>query len=143
METITRESVLAVLTDGWGNYVRQFEALSPQAQAAFLEKQGFARLADLLAHILAWWEVGLANIQTYKADPHSRQPEIDVDSFNAAAVEKARTKTEREIVLAFEEMLGRITEVVSDLPETDFQDARILNQLRMEFVGHLDDHKIQ
>jgi len=142
MDTITRQSVLDLLNGDWADYVSRFQGLSPAAQAAFLEKQGYKRLADLLAHIAAWWEVGLQNIQNYKNDPAARQPEIDVDSFNAWAVEAVRTVGEPEEIRVFEAARRKFIDLVMALSEDDFKDERVLNQIRWELVNHLEDHRI-
>ena len=69
MTTITRKDILNVLQRDWATYVQRFHTLSPVAQSDFLVKQGYARLADLLSHIIAWWEVGYYTIDKYLADP--------------------------------------------------------------------------
>ena len=142
MDEMSRQNVLAVVTEEWGNYVREFKNLSPEAQAAFLEKQGYKRLADLLAHIAAWWEEGMQAIMSYKSDADARPPEIDVDTFNADAVEKVRSLSEAEVVQSFEKMRRKFAGVISELSDDDFQDERITNQIRMELVNHLEDHRI-
>ena len=139
---ITRQNVLDVLENGWGGYVGRFQSLTPLAQADFLKHQGYARLGDLLAHIVAWWETGLQAIRSYQSDPQARQPEIDVDSFNARAVAEVRGLTDQELIRAFETRRGEFVQAVNGLSEADFRDARILKQLEMELVGHLEDHKI-
>jgi hypothetical protein len=141
-EKIHRQNVLDVLKDGWGGYIGKFQDLSPDARLVFLEKQGYRRLADLLAHIVGWWETGLQAIQMYQTDPDARQPVIDVDSFNARAVEKVSGQTEEEVIRLFEATRCRFVEVVTNLSEEEFQDARIINQINMELIGHLEDHKI-
>ena len=143
MDTITRQGVLDLLNGDWADYVPRFQGLPPAAQAAFLEKQGYKRLADLLAHIVAWWEEGLQAIQRYKNDPAARQPEIDVDSFNARAVEKVRTVSDAEEIQVFEEARRAFIEVVKGLSEDDLKDERVLEQIRWELVNHLEDHRIQ
>jgi hypothetical protein len=141
-ENITRQSVLNLLNGDWADYVARFQGLTPSVQAAFLERQGYKRLADLLAHIVAWWDVGLQAIQRYKRDPAARQTEIDVDSFNARAVEKVRAVTEAEEIKIFEAARRKFVETVQTLSDDDFKDERILNQVRWELVNHLADHRI-
>jgi hypothetical protein len=143
MEKIDRQNVLAILTKEWGNYVSQFQSLSPEEQSAFLKKQGYQRLADLLAHIAAWWEVGLQAIENFQTDPETRQPEIDVDSFNARAVENVRNATESEVIQSFEKMRRKFVDCVANLSENDFQNEKIVNQIKMELINHLEDHRIQ
>ncbi len=142
MDQITRQSVLNLLNRDWADYVARFQGLTPAAQAAFLEKQGYKRLVDLLAHIVAWWEEGLQAIQRYKNDPAARQLEIDVDSFNAREVEKVRGVSQAEEIRAFEEARRKFVEVVKGLSEDDFKDKRVVNQIKWELVNHLDDHRI-
>ena len=143
MEKIDRQNVLAVLTNEWGNYVSKYQSLSPEEQSALLKKQGYPRLADLLAHIAAWWEVGLQAIQNFRTDPDAKQPEIDVDSFNARAVEKVRNTTEGEVIQSFEKMRRKFLDCVTDLSEADFQNEKIVNQIKMELINHLEDHCIE
>ena len=143
METINRQNVLDVLDNEWGNYASNFQRLTPDAQAAFLEKQGYKRLADLLSHIAAWWEEGIKAIGNFRTDPDARQPDIDVDIFNARAMEKVRDGGDDEVIQFFEKMRRKFVEVVMDLSDSDFRNERIVNQIKMELINHLEDHRIQ
>jgi hypothetical protein len=143
MDQITRQAVLDLLNGDWADYVARFQVLPPAAQAACLEKQGYKRLTDLLAHIVAWWEEGMHAIQRYKNDPAARQPEIDVDGFNARAVENVGSVSEAEEIYVFEEARRKFVEVVQKLSGEDFKDERVLNQIKWELVNHLEDHRIQ
>jgi hypothetical protein len=143
MDAINRQSVLDLLNGDWAEYVPRFQAFSPTAQATFLEAQGYKRLADLLGHIVAWWEEGLQAIQRYRSDPDSRQPDIDVDSFNARAVENVREVNDAGEIRAFEEARRKFAGVIQDLSDDDFKDERILNQIKWELVNHLEDHRIR
>ena len=144
MDTIiTRQSVLDLLAGDWAEYVDTFQALPPAAQAAFLQQQGYKRLADLLAHIVAWWEVGLKAIPRYQGDPAARLAEIDVDSFNARAVEQVRAVNEAEEIKVFEAARLNFIEAVKQLSNDDFKDERILTQIKWELVNHLEDHRIK
>ena len=143
METITRQAVLELLDGDWAKYVPRFQKLPSATQTEFLQQQGYQRLADLLAHIVGWWEVGLQNIQAYRRDPAARQPEVDVDSFNARAVEQVRDVSDAEEMRLFEAARRKFVECVRSLSEADFQDERVLNQLRWELVNHLEEHRIE
>jgi hypothetical protein len=142
MDIITRQWVLDLLNGDWADYVARFQRLPPAGQAAFLEKQGYKRLADLLAHIVAWWEEGLQAIQRFQNDPAARQLEIDIDNFNARAVEKVRAVGESEEIRVFEETRRKFVEAVQGLSEHDFKDERVQIQIRWELVNHLEDHRI-
>ena len=142
LEKINHQNVLELLNGDWADYVDRFLSLSPDAQKSFLENQGYKRLADLLAHIAAWWEVGLQNIQNYQNDPAARLPEIDVDSFNARAVEKVLTIGDAEEINIFEAGRRKFVRLVQALSEDDFKDERVLNQIKWELVNHLEEHRI-
>ena len=142
MDTITRQSVLDLLAGDWADYVPRIQALPPATQAVFLKQQGYKRLADLLAHIVAWWEVGLQAIPRYQSDPTARLAEIDVDSFNARAVEQVRAVTEAEEIKVFEAARLKFIDAVKQLSDDDFKDERILTQIKWELVNHLEDHRI-
>ena len=143
MEPITRQSVLDLLTGDWADYVPRFQALPPAAQAAFLQQQGYERLADLLAHIVAWWEVGMQNIPCFQADPAARSADIDVDRFNAQAVEQVRAVSDGEEIRGFEEARQKFLDFARRLSEQDFKDERILTQFKWELVNHLEEHQIK
>jgi hypothetical protein len=142
MEQITRQGVLDLLNEDWADYVARIQNLTPRAQAAFLEKQGYKRLVDLLAHIVAWWEEGIKAIQRYQNDPTARQPEIDVDSFNARVVEKVSGVSQDEEIRLFEAARLKFVDVVKGLSEQDFKDERVVNQIKWELVNHLEEHRI-
>ena len=140
---ITRQSVLALLAGDWANYVARFQALPPAGQAAFLQQQGYKRLADLLAHIVAWWEVGMQAIPRYQADPAAKLLEIDVDSFNARAVEQVQAVTEAGEIMVFEAARRKFLDLSNQLTDEDFRDERILTQFKWELVNHLEEHRIK
>ena len=142
MASLTREQVVENIRDDWGAYVERFRSLSPQAQAAFLTQQGYARLGDLLAHVIAWWEACQRDIAARLADPAFREPDYDIDAFNARAVERFSNQDEPAIVEAFEAQRAAMLDFVAHLPEAAYQDQRIIDRLHIEFVGHLQDHAV-
>lgn len=137
-----QQQVLDILRRDWAEYIPQFRRMPPEAQAAFLAAQGYARFGDLLAHIVAWWQVGQQSIQRYLAEPSYRPPRYDVDAFNAKAVAQAAAKSEDEIAASFETMRVILVDFVERLPEAAFENEKVLRQLNMEFTGHLSEHQI-
>lgn len=65
-----------------------------------------------------------------------------VDAFNAGAVAEASQMAEEQVVAVFEKMRLFIIEFVKRLPDTAFENEKVVNQLKMDFVGHFDEHKI-
>ena len=137
-----REPYIDSLQNGWGTYVERVKRLSPQGQADFLKKQGFARLADLLGHVIAWWEEGLAAVEKRLADPNFFSQEYDVDVFNARAVERFSHIDEATVIQTFEARRKDWIKLVESLPQTAFSDKEVLGRLHVELIGHLEEHPI-
>ncbi len=142
MAEITREQVLSALQNGWATYISRFHKLSPAEQVAFLEKQGYARFADLLAHVVAWWEEGEQVIKSILADPGFKWSGQEVDAFNARAVVKVRDLDEETIVRSFERMRTAWVGLVAGLPAGAFKNKHIANWLHADVVEHLAEHDI-
>jgi hypothetical protein len=140
--TITREQILTSLHTDWGTFVERFQRLSPEAQAAYLQQQGYARFADLLAHVIAWWQEGLAAIPTMLSDPAYISSDQDVDQFNAQAVERLRDLNESAIIAIFSDLRRQWIEIVNDLPAEAFQDEKINWRLHIEIIGHYAEHRL-
>ena len=142
MAPLTRQEVLNILQRDWAEYIRRFRCLSPASQSAFLVKQGYVRFADLLAHIVAWWQVGYRSVERYLADPAAQPKQYDVDTFNAEAVAKVAGLSEEQVVESFEQMRSFLVEFIKGLPDITFENEKVVNQLSMDVVGHLSEHEI-
>ena len=142
MTELTRGQIISALQDGWGTYVERFGRLAPEARAAFLARQGYTRLADLLAHVVAWWEEGLQAIPALLDDPGFDAPDYDVDAFNAQAVERFRAMDEPAVVQAFEAARQAWLALLAPLPDDALRDKKIADRLHIEVIGHLAEHDI-
>ena len=142
MVALDRQKILSALQEDWGLYVQRFRQLDPEAQSAFLAQQGYKRFADLLAHVMAWWQVGYESVQRYLADAQAQPREIEVDVFNAEAVAKSAGFSEARVTEDFERMRSFLVDFVKSLPDAAFDNERVIKQFNMEFVGHLDEHKL-
>jgi hypothetical protein len=142
MSILTRQEVLGVLQDDWATYVQKFRCLTPESQSAFLGEQGYVRFADLLSHILAWWDVGYQSIERYLVDPEAQPKNYEVDAFNAEAVVKVAGLNETEVIASFEKMRNFLIDFVQALPEAAFENENVTRQLSMDLVGHLHEHAI-
>jgi hypothetical protein len=140
--TITREQILASLHTDWGTFIERFQRLSPEAQSAYLQQQGYARFADLLAHVIAWWQGGLAAIPAMLSDPAYTSPDQDVDQFNAQAVDRLHDLNESAIIAIFSDLRQQWIDLVNGLPAEAFQDERITWRLHIEIIGHYDEHRV-
>ena len=142
MTGLTRGQIMSALQDGWGTYVEHFERLSPEAQAAFLARQGYACLGDLLGHVVAWWEEGQRVILALLDDPGFEGPDYDVDVFNARAVERFRDLGEPAVIRTFEAARRAWLALVAGLPDDAWRNQMIADRLHIEVIGHLAEHDI-
>ena len=142
MAKFTLRDVMQVLGEGWGTYVGQFNALSPEAQAAFLQKEGFETFHDLLAHIIGWWEEGLWIITGILDDPSFTWEERDTDAFNRELVEKYRSWSDDDLFLHYENVREAFLDLVSELQEDALTNKDIAGWLKADVIDHLEDHKI-
>jgi hypothetical protein len=137
-----KKKTLDYLINKWGTYGHAFQGLSADEKETFLKKQGYLRFADLLAHFTAWWEVGMRVIKRRKVDPTYQYPEVDVDAFNAVAVEEAKNTSEEAAVRSFESTRMKFIALVTGLTDNDFENERIAKQLNIELIGHFEEHQI-
>ena len=142
MPILTQQEVLNTLQDDWATYVERFRGLTPEAQSKFLAEQGYARLADLLSHIIAWWEVGHTAVEEYLTNPQFQPPQYDVDAFNAEAVARASALDDDHVIESFEKMRVFLVEYVKALPAVVFENQQVVNQFNMDVVGHLSEHRL-
>ena len=143
--------ILSTLLNGWGTYVARFRHLSAAEQAAFLERQGYARLADLLAHVAAWWGDGLERMKLLRADPDLPPREnpqgvpsgYDVDSFNARAVEGVRHLEESDVIALFDSRREALLAFVRGLAPGELErNPALSKRLHVEVISHLREHEI-
>ena len=142
MEEFTLRDVMKVLEEGWGEYVKQFNTLSPGEQAAFLKKEGFANFHDLLAHVIGWWEEGLWVITGILDDPSFTWQERDTDIFNLELIEKFRSWSDEDLLLHYENVREALLNLTADLPEGALSNKDIRDWLEADVIEHLEDHRI-
>lgn len=142
MTHISRNQFLEILANDWGKYVERFQHLSPAKQAEFLKQQGYATLADLLAHIVAWWQDGHAMVLRMRADPALQNPNYDVDVFNAQAVARFAGPGQAKMIELFETERSGMAALVESLSDTELADERINTRLYYEIVSHSQEHAL-
>jgi len=142
MIPVLREQLVKVLEQDWGTYVKRYRLLPENDRRRFLSAQGYPRFADLLAHIIAWWEKGMRKGKIMLEDPGFRPLEFDVDEFNARAVMRFFRMDEPGVMRVFESARQDLTGWIAQLPEKGFQDKRMTEWLHMDVLGPLEEHQI-
>ncbi|MGE5073633.1 MAG: DinB family protein [Anaerolineae bacterium] len=131
---------LDMLQREWAGYIEQFYARSADEQKAFLEKQGFPRFRDLLAHIVAWWDRVLLVVNEVAKDPAYRPPSVDVDAYNAEAVEMFGRLDEADVWKRFEATRQALIELLMNLPDETYNHSRVQAWVRSDVIEHYFDH---
>lgn len=136
----TREYLLDTIENDWGTYAQNIQALPRNELSAFLAHEGYARVGDLLGHIIAWWKEGLTAVRAMVADPSYQSPDYDVDAFNAQAVEDYHNVDDEAIIKSFEETRQAWVQLVKELPPEAFANEKIISRLDLELIDHLREH---
>jgi len=142
MSKITIQQLLDALQEGWEHYLAGFEHLSAAEQITFLQKQGYPRFHDLLAHICAWWEETLEIVTSILEARESPQKRYNVDAFNAAAVAKYKDWKESDLVAHYNNLREGLLYLVAELPEEALKNKRITGWLHASIIEHLHDHQL-
>lgn len=142
MTAITRTEILDTLTNGWGTYVARYRTLPPGEQQAWLAAQGYARFADLLAHVTAWWIDGQHVAISLVADPDFPLRNYDVDAFNAEAVARYAAVDEDAMIAAFERHRAQWVVLVAGLSDAALAEPKITDSIRIEIADHLAEHAL-
>ncbi len=142
MPEIARQQFLYRLQNNWQGYASRFYRLSLPDQKTFLEKQGYANLAGLLGHVIAWWQSGVEAIQIARNDPAYVSPDYDVDLFNAQAVERFGGMDEPEVVRIYEAQRRVLFDLVNDLSDAELENPGINRRLYYEIIMHWDEHPL-
>jgi hypothetical protein len=142
MAEFTLKDIMRELEEGWGDYLHQFNTLSPETQSTFLEQQGFASFHDLLGHIVGWWEKMLWVITGILDEPGFTYEDPDVDVFNQELVKKFRAWSDDDLFLHFENVREASLDLVSELNEDALTNKHIRSWLYDNVIEHLEDHRI-
>jgi hypothetical protein len=142
MPKVTIHQLLDALQTGWGQYVAGFERLSPAEQAAFLQRQGYSRFHDLLAHICAWWEETLEVVTAILEVRDLPERHYNVDAFNATAIAKFQDWKESDLLTHYENLREALLYLMAELPEEALTNRRIAGWLHASVIEHLDEHRL-
>ncbi len=143
MHNTEQAQLLRILETGWAQLPARFDALTPAEQAAYLQRQGYARLGDLLAHVLAWWEAARPALERMAAGEDVPSLNVDVDRFNAAAVARRAADSETAVRAAYLAGLNSLAALLRGLPCAAWDNPALVARLRMEIRGHAEEHEVR
>ena len=138
---VTREEFIRCLQIDWDAYLASFDAMPEIEKAAFLARQGYPTFAALLAHLTAWWRVGMQVIRHHQSDPEYHHPQMDVDAFNQAVIDRVSGLSETVVIAEFKAARQELLDFVNNLSDADLANPKINLQLLIEVIEHLEEHQ--
>jgi hypothetical protein len=139
---INKERTLAYLEQEWGTYVERFYRLPKETGEQRIRQQGYDRLRDMLAHILAWWQEGLTIIRATAEGRETPRKQYDFDAFNAQAVAAYQNWDEAQFMAHFEESRRKMADELRSMNEAVFENRRVRAWLRAVIYHHAREHLV-
>ncbi|GCE09433.1 ClbS/DfsB family four-helix bundle protein [Dictyobacter aurantiacus] len=136
-----RQELLTALEQGWKQYLAHLHTLSEEELVRYAQQQGYTRVQDVLAHVIAWWERSMHRshqIINGQSVPRTN----DMDAFNAEVVKQYQQWTRDAVEARFEETLDIFEHFLKELPEHAFENERIQLWLRIDAIDHYEDHRL-
>lgn len=105
---------------------------------------------DLLGHLAAWSDFLIDEVEALHGDRVGTIETVDVDSWNAAQIERRRGRTADETVDEWRRAVQRVIEVVGGLPADAWnRDWRVawaaepvsIDDLLRLWLGHIGQHR--
>ena len=134
--------VLDMLEREWEGYPGGYRSMPEEEQTTFLDKQGFPRFRDVVAHIIAWWQDGLDAIDGLSKDPDYHYVEKDTDAYNAQAMDSFGKLEEADVWQKFENTRQSLIEVSMNLPDEIFLHRNVQEWLRADVLEHYYEHAL-
>jgi len=139
---ITKQRTLDYVNQEWGTYVERFQRL-PKAEGEIrVQRMGYRRFRDLLAHILVWWEEGLGIICAIAENREYERRKYDFDVFNAEAVAKYQDWDEGEFMAHFERTRQKAEADLKSMEEAVFANRRVRTWINGIFIHHAREHLV-
>lgn len=139
---ITKQRTLDYINLEWGTYVERFNRLPKAEQEKRLATVGFESFRDMLAHILAWWEEGMAIIMAIAEGREFERKKYDFDAFNAEAVAKYKSWDEAEFMAHFEKARREAEAGIKSANEAAFENRRVRVWADGIFIHHAREHLV-
>ncbi len=132
-------TLLKALGDGWQAYLPAVSALGEEARRAYMDRQGYQRLRDLLAHATAWNEETLGVVAVLQRGGAIQR--YDADAFNAQALARFRLYSGAEVEQRFTQANTALSRLLAVLPESALEQQSVYVWLVMTIVEHFNEHR--
>lgn len=126
----------------WATYIERFNRLPAEERLKRVKAQGYQRLRDMLAHVLAWWEEAMPIILAIAEEREYARKKYDFDAFNAEAVAKYKSWDEAEFLAHFEKMRQKAASDLKSMNEAAWENRRVRSWVNGVFIHHAREHLV-
>lgn len=140
--SISKQRMIDFLEIEWGTYVERFNRWSKAEGGRRVKEQGYERLQDMLAHIVAWWDACMEVVAAVREGRESPRITRDFDAFNAEAVAKYKSWDEGAFLAHFEETRRKVAAEVRSMDDALFESRRVQTWMYGVFIHHARDHVV-
>lgn len=148
-EFVSKEELLRRLDESYSQLRELLTRLLPQ-KAMEAGVEGAWSVKDILAHMIAWQQFALSELQAAFAGQPKPTAPADVDLFNAQAVEANRTLPYDVILGNWRQSVQTIIDTVNSISDAEFMPGSNLQQWLGESINdvlanntyeHWDEHR--
>jgi hypothetical protein len=132
-------TLLKALGDGWQGYLAAVGALSEDERRAYVDRQGYERVRDLLAHATAWSEETLGVVAVLLGGGEIQR--YDADAFNAQALARFRLYSCEEVERRFTQANAALSRLLAALPDSALELQSVYDWLSTTIVEHFNEHR--
>lgn len=140
----TPVELIAVIAQGWTTFRAYVVAIGPSA----LEQRSPTgwTYKDLVAHVAAWEERTAARLATFRESGARTYPGVtDTDEFNAAVVERTKTRSVRAVLEELDASHARLLDELARLTSEQLRanDDWVIAVVAGNTYGHYAEHHVE
>ena len=123
-------------------YLASIAQLPAEEQARWAQAQGYARVQDLLAHLLAWYDETTRLVPGMLRGERKPFGYESVDAFNAAAIARYRDCTRAQVEAEYVRARDDFDAMLAGLSPDAVDNDRAYRWLYATAVEHYEEHRL-
>lgn len=113
-----------------------------QQQEDWVRAQGYARVQDLLAHMVAWYDEAVRLVPRMLSGEKAPFGYKSVDAFNAVATERYRDHTRAQVEVEYVRARDAFDALLAGLSPEALEHERAYEWLYLTGVEHYEEHRL-
>jgi hypothetical protein len=139
---LTLAEIQAIHLRHGGGYLAGLALIPAEEQARWAQGQGYARVQDLLAHLLAWYDEAARLVPGMLRGERTPFGYESVDAFNAAAIERYRDHTRAQVEAEYVRARDAFDAMLAGLSPDAVENERAYRWLYATAVEHYEEHHL-